>query len=37
MDSRVKEKVFKAPKQVKKKVVKSKMKADTAPESDFDS
>ena len=31
MDSRVKEKEFKAPKQVKKKVVKSKLKADIAP------
>ena len=37
MDSRAKEKEFKAPKQVKKKVVKPKMKAEIAPESDSDS
>ena len=37
MDSRAKEKEFKVPKQVKKKEVKSRVKANHAPESDSDS
>ena len=37
MDYRPKETEFKVPKLPKKKVVKSKVKADTAPESDCDS
>ena len=37
IDSGAKEKEFKAPKQVKKKEVRSKVKANHAPESDTDS
>ena len=37
MDSKAKENGFKAPKQVKKKEVRSKVKANSIPESDTDS